>query len=84
LDNGWLVVSYGRRKEPFGERACISKDGGKTWDVENEIVLSEALNSDLGYPASVQLDDGSIFTIYYEVQEAGVRPPLRYTHWELK
>ncbi|MCP4639091.1 MAG: exo-alpha-sialidase, partial [bacterium] len=40
LDNGWLVVSYGRRKEPFGERACISKDEGKTWDVENEIVLS--------------------------------------------
>lgn len=84
LDNGWLLVSYGRRKEPFGERACISKDGGQTWDVENEIVLSQAPTSDLGYPASVQLDDGSIFTVYYEQLEKGRKPPLRYTHWTLK
>ncbi len=84
LENGWLLVSYGRRKEPFGERACISKDGGKTWDVENEIVLSQAPSSDLGYPASVQLDDGSLFTVYYEALEKGQKPPLRYTHWNVK
>ncbi|MBN2309120.1 MAG: exo-alpha-sialidase [Candidatus Hydrogenedentes bacterium] len=84
LDNGWTLVVYGRRREPFGERACISKDGGKTWDLEHEIVLSQAPTGDLGYPASVQLDDGSIFTIYYEVEEAGKKPPLKYTHWRLK
>lgn len=84
LDNGWTLVAYGRRKEPFGERACISKDGGKTWDVENEIVLTVAPTSDLGYPASVQLDDGSIFTVYYEVEGPGKKPPLKYTHWKLK
>ncbi len=84
LTNGWLLVTYGRRKDPFGERACISKDGGKTWDVQNEIVLSQAPGSDLGYPASVQLDDGSLFTVYYEALEKGQKPPLRYTHWILK
>jgi hypothetical protein len=84
LNNGWILVSYGRRREPFGQRACISKDGGKTWDVQNELVLSQAPSSDLGYPASVQLDDGSLFTVYYEVLEKGRKPPLRYTHWKLK
>ncbi|HOD51128.1 MAG TPA: sialidase family protein [Candidatus Hydrogenedentes bacterium] len=84
LDNGWLLVTYGRRTEPFGERACISKDDGKTWDVQSEIVLSQAPSSDLGYPASAQLGDGSILTVYYEVLEKGRKPPLRYTHWKLK
>ena len=71
LKNNWLLVVYGRRKPPFGERACISRDNGKTWDIENEITLTDAPNSDLGYPASVQLDDGSIYTIYYQQEKAG-------------
>jgi len=84
LKDNRLVVCYGRRWDPFGERACVSRDGGTTWDVEHKIVLSQAPTGDLGYPASVQLDDGSIFTVYYEVIEAGAKPPLRYTHWRLK
>ncbi len=82
LRNGWLLVSYGRRIPPFGERACISKDNGKTWDVENEIILSNSLSSDLGYPASVQLDDGSIFTVFYQRDEIGEKPSLMATHWQ--
>jgi sialidase-1 len=84
LKNGWLLAVYGVRRPPFGERACISRDGGKTWDIENEITLSLAPSSDLGYPASVQLDDGSIYTIYYEVREKGQRPYIMGTHWKLK
>ena len=84
LDNGWLLVSYGRRKEPFSERACISRDGGKTWDVDNEIVVSEAPNGDLGYPASVQLDASSILTIYYQIDEPGEKTCLMGTHWRLE
>jgi len=84
LDNGWLLVSYGRRKEPFGERACISRDGGKTWDSDHEIVLADAMNGDLGYPASVQLDDGSIWTVYYQIDQPGEKTCLMGTHWRLE
>lgn len=84
LRNDWLLVVYGVRREPFGERACISKDGGKTWDVENEITLRGALNGDLGYPSSVQLDDGSILTVYYQIGQAGEKTSLLSTHWKLK
>ena len=83
LQNGWLLVVYGKRWEPFGEYACISRDQGKTWDVEYEIKLSSAPNGDLGYPASVQLDDGSIWTVYYQVDESGEKPCLMGTHWRL-
>ena len=84
LENGWLVVVYGVRRPEYGERACISKDNGKTWDIENEIVLSRAPNSDLGYPASVQLEDGSIYTVYYEVRNTKEPPYLMGTRWEVK
>jgi len=84
LHNGWLLSTYGKRWTPYGEYACISRDEGKTWDVENEIGLSSAPNSDLGYPASVELSDGTIWTGYYEVDFPGEKPCLKGTHWCLK
>lgn len=84
LDNGWLLSVYGVRRKPYSERACISRDGGKTWDIDNEIILSYAMNGDLGYPASVQLDDGSILTIYYQIDKKGEKTCLMGTGWRLK
>jgi hypothetical protein len=83
LKNDWLLVSYGRRKPPYSERACISRDDGKTWDVDNEITIQGAPNSDLGYPASVQLNDGSIYTVYYQIPQNGEKTCLMGTHWKL-
>ena len=84
LRDGRLLVVYGRRMEPYGERACLSQDGGRTWDVENEIVLSRVPKSDLGYPASAQLDDGTILTIYYEREHPDEKPCLMGTQWKLE
>lgn len=84
LDNGWLLSVYGVRRKPYSERACISKDGGETWDIKNELILQHAINSDLGYPASVQLDDGSILTIYYQIDKKGEKTCLMGTKWKLK
>ncbi len=84
LSNGWVLASYGVRREPFGEKACISKDGGKTWETDTEIMIYPALNSDLGYPASVQLEDGSILTVYYQIDKEGEKTSLMSTHWRLK
>ena len=83
LKNGLLMVSYGVRREPFGEKACISRDGGETWETDKEIMINPAINSDLGYPASVQLDDGSILTVYYQVDKEGEKTSLMSTHWRL-
>jgi len=83
LRNDWLLVVYGVRREPFGERACLSKDGGKTWDIDHEITLRTAFSSDLGYPSSVQLDDGSILTVYYQSAQPGDKTSLLSTHWKL-
>ncbi|NOZ20712.1 MAG: exo-alpha-sialidase [Planctomycetes bacterium] len=93
LENGDILCSYGYRRGPFGIRACFSHDGGKTWDVENEIILrADALPDgpgrgkgsigDLGYPRSVQLSDGTIFTVYYITLGDGVTH-IAATKWSL-
>jgi len=81
LRNNWLVAVYAKRWEPFGQYACISKDNGKTWEVEREIKLAGALKKDMGYPASAELDDGSIWTVYYQAAHPGEKPCLMGTHW---
>ena len=84
LKNDDLLVVYGGRYAPYGERGCLSKDNGQTWDIDNEFVIrDDAPNNDLGYPASVQLDDGSIYTVYYQVEQPNEKPCIMGTRWEL-
>jgi sialidase-1 len=84
LKNDAIVCVYGRRTSPYGQYACASWDNGKTWDTENEIKLASAMNSDLGYPASTQLEDSSILTVYYQIHQAGEKTCLMGTRWSLK
>jgi len=84
LSNDWLLTTYAKRHSPYGEYACISRDDGKTWDVEHEVYLSAGPNGDLGYPATVQIEDGSLWTVYYQVDKPGEPPCLMGTHWSLK
>lgn len=68
LPDGRLVATYGYRRAPMGIRACLSRDGGRTWDVDHEIVLRAdgfGNGSDLGYPVTNRLADGTLVTVYY-------------------
>ena len=83
LSDDRLLATYAKRWAPFGVYACISGDGGETWNVDAEVQLSEAPDRDLGYPASVQLRDGSVYTVYYQVENLGEKTSLMGTHWRL-
>ena len=64
LTDGRLCLCYGFRAEPFGIRARLSADGGRTW--EDEITIrGNGGGHDLGYPRSVQRADGKVVTVYY-------------------
>ncbi|MDP6776729.1 MAG: sialidase family protein, partial [Candidatus Latescibacteria bacterium] len=66
LEDGRVLCTYGHRREPFGVRACLSEDGGDTWDLDSEVVLRDGgLGRDMGYPTSEQLENGDILTVYY-------------------
>jgi sialidase-1 len=66
LNDGRILCSYGYRRPPYGQRACISDDG-ITWKLEDEVVLrNEAPGPDLGYPASIEVENGIVLTVYYQ------------------
>lgn len=74
LTDGRVLCTYGYRREPFGVRAVLSSDEGETWDIENEIIIrGDGLHRDLGYPASIQLQDSRVLSIYYFSGEDGIR-----------
>jgi hypothetical protein len=77
--DGSVVVTYGRRRAPFGIRASISYDGCRTFG--EEIILSDAPNGDLGYPATTELSDGSLVTVYYQPYEKDNRTSIFFTKW---
>ena len=77
LADGRVLCTYGYRRPPFGQRACVSEDG-ITWKAENEIILrDDAENGDLGYPASAELEPGKIITVYYQPVRGEVPPRMR-------
>jgi sialidase-1 len=72
LQSGSLLAVYGYRRPPFGVRACLSHDDGKTWDIAHEFIIdADGIDADIGYPNSVQLKDGTIFTAWYRAERDG-------------
>lgn len=82
LKDGRVLCTYGYRRAPFGVRACLSRDGGRTWDIEGEIVLrDDGGGGDLGYPSSVQLADGAILSAYYIHTATDTTRHIEATRW---
>lgn len=66
LRDGRILCTYGHRRAPFGVRAVVSRDGGRTWDVAHEMVLrADGGSGDLGYPSSLEFEGGRVLTVYW-------------------
>ena len=62
--DGILAVIYGVRAVPYGIRARVSRDNGKTWS--REIILrDDAATWDIGYVKSVAGPDGKVVSVFY-------------------
>ena len=68
--SGAVISAYGHREEPYGIRVMISFDNGKTWDKDHQIFTYLPF-SDLGYPSTCELSDGSLLTIFYALDQNG-------------
>jgi hypothetical protein len=82
LTDGRLLMSYGHRRKPIGNQARVSADQGRTWS-EPLTISDDAVSTDLGYPSTVQLDDGSLLTVWYEVTRDAKLAVLRQASWRL-
>jgi hypothetical protein len=80
--SGRLILSYGYRQAPGGERVAFSDDDGASWD-HDWILRDDAPAWDLGYPSTVELGDGSLLTAYYQQAAAGEKCSLLWSRWRL-
>ena len=81
LRDGRLLLTYGRRFEPFGLYASLSTDDGQTWG-ETSWLLRPTPDSDQGYTSSLELDNGQIFTASYAKNGRGITG-ITGTFWRL-
>jgi sialidase-1 len=83
LRDGRLLMTYGHRRPPFGNQARVSSDGGQTWSAAMTL-SDDGLGGDLGYPSTVERDDGRLVTVWYELmKEPKGRAVLRQAVWSL-
>ena len=61
----------------------VSFDNGKTW--RDDYILDDRCNNpDLGYPATTELDDGSLVSVYYQQYADDSYTSILYTKWHLE
>ncbi len=78
LADGRMILLYGHRQFPYGTQVVGSHDNGKTWALDQPIILSwHSWSGYCGHPRSVQLHDGTILTGYYthRIDNPGDGPP---------
>jgi Neuraminidase (sialidase) len=73
LKDNRLLMTSGHRREPWGNQASVSEDNGRTWS-KPLVISADGVGRDLGYPSSVELDDGSIITVWYEQPPENGKP----------
>ncbi|MCA9054739.1 MAG: exo-alpha-sialidase [Planctomycetaceae bacterium] len=82
LQDGRLLMTYGHRRAPIGNQARVSDDEGRTWS-EPMLISDDATSTDLGYPSTAELADGSLLSIWYEKLADRPVSVLRQARWKL-
>ncbi len=82
LRDGRLLMTYGYRREPYGNLARVSDNGGKSWS-EPLTISADGVGGDLGYPSTVQFEDETLLTVWYEKMADSYKAKLRQAHWSL-
>lgn len=80
--SGILIASYGYRTAPFGQRVMFSADDGESWDTDY-ILRDDGPSPDLGYPMSVELDNGDLLTVYYQQEPGKSNCVIMQSVWSL-
>lgn len=88
--SGMLICTYSFRGDPytagtkpFGIRAMFSSDNGKTWDTGYSLYDND-ISFDLGYPSTVELDDGTLITVFYATPNHNGEAVIMQQKWRFE
>ena len=80
--DGRLLMTYGHRRDPYGNQARVSDDHGANWS-EPIILSGDGIGGDLGYPSTVELENGTLLSVWYERMSGSEMAVLRQARWRL-
>jgi Neuraminidase (sialidase) len=81
--SGVLITTYSHRKRPYGIWASFSTDNGESWN--NESIIHHGYDTDdLGYPSTIELDDGTLITAFYTRENDYVPAVIMQQKWSLE
>jgi hypothetical protein len=83
LRDGRLLMSNGYRRQPQGNLARTSEDDGTTWS-QPLVISNDGIGGDLGHPSTVELEDGSLLTVWYEKMKGSAYAVLRQARWSIE
>jgi hypothetical protein len=78
--DGRICVAYGYRATPYGIRARVSSDNGRTWGKELGL-RTDGRSPDIGYPRMTVRPDGKLVTVYYFTTDEMPEQHLAATIW---
>ncbi len=81
--SGAVISVYGYREKPYGIRAMISTDNCKTWK-KDFILYEQTVSDDIGYPATVELNDGSLMTVFYAHPASDKPAEILSVKWKIE
>lgn len=80
--SGVLIMTYGYRQAPYGQRVAFSYNEGVSWE-HDWIIRDDGPDWDLGYPSTVEMADGTLFTVCYQKVLVEEKPSLLWSRWTL-
>lgn len=83
LKDGTVISAYCKRISPRGIKVMISHDNCKTWEIGFDICIND-ISWDIGYPATVELSDGTLLTVFYAHTDCGQPAVIMQQKWKIE
>lgn len=87
LTDGRLLATHSNYHLPYGARARVSTDGGKTWDNGQPIQLAVSCDIHTAWPVTRAMPDGTLVTVYaielYSKKEGKPTTATEVVRWRL-
>ena len=84
LKSGVIISAYGRRKKPYGIMVMVSVDNGLTWEKDIRLYENNVDDDDIGYPSTIELDDGTLLTVFYALDKLNGPCVIKQQKWKIK
>ena len=79
--SGKLILATANRTGAFGINILVSENEGESWEIF-DLTRDVPNTADLGYPATTELSDGSLFTVWYQHTALGEPAVIMGAHWD--